>query len=48
MLRLAAWHEFQSKEYMLAADEPWGPIPHSQPGPPMGWIPLAREEIPNR
>ncbi len=48
MLRIAAWHEFQSKEYMRAADKPWGPIPSCKPFPAKDWLPLGREDIPNR
>jgi hypothetical protein len=48
MLRIAAWHEFMSSEFVRAAGEPWGPIPSYKPFPPNGWMPLAQEEIPNQ
>ena len=48
MLRIAAWHEFMSNEFVRAADEPWGPIPSCKPFPPKGWMPLALEETPIR
>jgi hypothetical protein len=45
MLRIADWHEFQSRGYLRAADEPWGPIPSCKPSPPNDWMPLAQEEL---
>jgi hypothetical protein len=48
MLRIAAWHEFQSKEYERIADEPWGSIPQCHPFPPKDWMPPDPKPIPNR
>jgi hypothetical protein len=46
MQRLAAWHEFMSRQFEQAVQNPWSPPPANRESPPIGWEPVEADATP--